>query len=232
MFNKIDYCSLNDLVYEQIREKIVENELKPGDKLDVDQLAELLGVSRTPVTNAIKMLEYNGYVVIRPRNGSYVRALSKEELDAIFDFREAMEVLIVKRAIDQVDAKRMKRFELAFSRMAKTFDGGEDEIAEFFNIEVQLHEYLIELSPKIISSEVKNLIDLTKRIRRLHLLYCQQGNDKQILGKSEIVLHMNLCKAIQQKNSEEAQKLMREDISSTKRLILEKYEEIENFANA
>lgn len=230
MFNRIDYRSLNDLVYSQIKEKIIENKLKPGDKLDIELLSELLDVSRTPVVNALKMLERNGYVVIRPRKGSFVRSFSKEEVSAIFDFREVTEKLMIEKAIEKIDVKRIKRFEMAFFNMSKTFDGEEDEIAEFFDMEIQLHEYLIELSPKIIQNELKNLIDLTKRIRRLHLFYCLQGNDRQTLGRAEIVLHLDLCRSILKKNLEEAQRLIQKDISGTKRLILERYEEIEMFS--
>lgn len=83
MFNKVKYSSLNELIYEEIKAKIINNELKPNEKLDVDFLSNSLGVSRTPVTNALKSLNKDGYVIINPRSGSYVRELSKEELSCI-----------------------------------------------------------------------------------------------------------------------------------------------------
>ena len=73
MINMIEYKSLNDLVYEEIRNRIVSNRYRPGQKLDVDQMAAELSVSRTPVTNALKTLEKEGYVTILQRSGSYVR---------------------------------------------------------------------------------------------------------------------------------------------------------------
>ena len=89
--NMIEYKSLNDLVYEEIRDRIVSSRYHPGQKLDVDQIAAELKVSRTPVTNSLKTLEKEGYVTILQRSGSYVRKYSKEEIEALFDFREALE---------------------------------------------------------------------------------------------------------------------------------------------
>lgn len=230
-FQKIEYQSLNDQVYEQLRKKIIQNELKPGDKLDVDHLAAMMGVSRTPIISAIKMLEYNNYVVVRPRNGSFVRSLSKEETEAIFDFREALERLAIEKAVENADPRQLNRFEKSFDRMAKEFSGGEEEIGEFFEVEVKFHEYIIDLSPAIIGNALKNLVDLTKRIRRLHLLYCQQGTDKEVVGKTEILMHRDLCKAIRSGDVATAQTLIEQDIRNTKHQILENFEAIEELAS-
>ena len=83
MFQKVKYNSLNELIYKEIKEKIIDNELKPNEKLDIDYLSASMGVSRTPVTNALKSLQKDGYVVIHPRSGSYVRELTQKEVEYI-----------------------------------------------------------------------------------------------------------------------------------------------------
>lgn len=98
MFNRVKYSSLNELIYDEIKSKILTNELKPNEKLDIDYLSTSLGVSRTPVTNALKSLQKDGYVVINPRSGSYVRELTKEELEYIFDFREVLEAQVIQES--------------------------------------------------------------------------------------------------------------------------------------
>ena len=121
MFNKVKYSSLNELIYEEIKAKIINNELKPNEKLDVDFLSNSLGVSRTPVTNALKSLNKDGYVIINPRSGSYVRELSKEELSCIFNFREALESQVIREVISIADMK--------------VLDGFGDEFRKLLNIE-------------------------------------------------------------------------------------------------
>lgn len=174
MFNKVKYSSLNELIYEEIKAKIINNELKPNEKLDVDFLSNSLGVSRTPVTNALKSLNKDGYVIINPRSGSYVRELSKEELSCIFNFREALESQVIREVISIADMQVLDGFGDEFRKLLNIEpDGGLDAkkrlVEDFFDIEMRFHEYLIDLCPKIIGDEIKNLIDLTKRIRILHI---------------------------------------------------------------
>lgn len=117
MFNKVKYSSLNELIYEEIKAKIINNELKPNEKLDVDFLSNSLGVSRTPVTNALKSLNKDGYVIINPRSGSYVRELSKEELSCIFNFREALESQVIREVISIADMKVLDGFGDEFRKL-------------------------------------------------------------------------------------------------------------------
>ncbi len=62
------------------------------------------------MTNALKSLQKDGYVVINPRSGSYVRELTKEELEYIFDFREVLEAQVIRKAITKLDKKKLKEF--------------------------------------------------------------------------------------------------------------------------
>lgn len=124
MFNRVKYSSLNELIYDEIKSKILTNELKPNEKLDIDYLSTSLGVSRTPVTNALKSLKKDGYVVIQSPNGSYVRELTKEELEYIFDFREVLEAQVIRKAITKLDKKKLKEFGEKFRLILSVSSGG------------------------------------------------------------------------------------------------------------
>ena len=206
MFNKVKYSSLNELIYEEIKAKIINNELKPNEKLDVDFLSNSLGVSRTPVTNALKSLNKDGYVIINPRSGSYVRELSKEELSCIFNFREALESQVIREVISIADMK--KRL-----------------VEDFFDIEMRFHEYLIDLCPKIIGDEIKNLIDLTKRIRILHITYNVNSAPLEKFHY-EIKIHCQLIEALKQHLLDKCIELIAQDIRNTKNEIMDCFDEI------
>lgn len=230
MFHRVKYNSLNELIYEEIKAKIIDNELKPNEKLDVDYLSKSLGVSRTPVTNALKSLNKDGYVIINPRSGSYVRELRKEELLSIFNFREALESQVIREVIHIADAQILSGFEYEFKKLLniQIKDGLEAKkglVDDFFHTEIKFHEYLIDLCPKIIGDEIKNLIDLTKRIRILHITY-KLNNAPLEKFNNEIKTHCELLEALKEHSLERSIELIIQDIRTTKNEIMDCFDEI------
>lgn len=225
MFNRVKYSSLNELIYDEIKSKILTNELKPNEKLDIDYLSTSLGVSRTPVTNALKSLQKDGYVVINPRSGSYVRELTKEELEYIFDFREVLEAQVIRKAITKLDKKKLKEFGEKFRLIlsVSSVEGDEqvlDVVEKFFEIEIKFHEHLIDACPSIIGAEIMNLVDLTKRIRKLHIIYKLHKAGWECF-KEEIEIHVRLIETLINEELEDSIRWISTDIHHTKDEIMD-----------
>ena len=91
--NLDNYKPLRDVVFENLREAILEGHLKPGQRLMEVQLAEQLGVSRTPVREAIRKLELEGLVVMLPRKGAYVANMSLKDIIDVLEIRSSLEGL-------------------------------------------------------------------------------------------------------------------------------------------
>src|SRR6266704_2236481 len=87
-----------DAVYEALRQAIVSSLMKPGERLKVDELAQKLGVSLTPVRSAIQQLANEGLVEIRPRSGTFVASLSPRDVEETFEIRCALECLAGEKA--------------------------------------------------------------------------------------------------------------------------------------
>lgn len=87
-------------VRDELRERIATGELAPGDRLIERDLADRLGVSRVPVREAIRMLEVEGLVRTVPRKGVVVDTMSRRDVEELFDVREALEVMLCKRAAE------------------------------------------------------------------------------------------------------------------------------------
>ena len=102
----IIHSDLSYPVYKKIREMILKNELKPGEKLLQEKLAEQLGVSRTPLLKALQMLEHELLVESIPRRGMYVKKLSVDEMNEIYEVREAFECMAVKLTIRKLKIGR------------------------------------------------------------------------------------------------------------------------------
>ena len=98
-----DHRPLRVIVYEELKMRILKGEIAPGQRLMEVETSEELGVSRTPVREAIKKLEKEGLVVVEPRRGTYAAQISDNDLIEILEVRESLEALAAQYA-----AKRMK----------------------------------------------------------------------------------------------------------------------------
>ena len=109
--NLDEYKPLRDVVFENLREAIVEGRLKPGQRLMEVQLAEQLGVSRTPVREAIRKLELEGLVVMLPRKGAYVANMSLKDLKDVLEIRASLEGLAASLAAERISDEDIKKLE-------------------------------------------------------------------------------------------------------------------------
>mgnify|MGYP006069113011 FL=1 len=230
MFQKVKYNSLNELIYKEIKEKIIDNELKPNEKLDIDYLSASMRVSRTPVTNALKSLQKDGYVVIHPRSGSYVRELTQKEVEYIFDFRQVLECEIIRKVIGELSQEQLQEFRDKFETLLNISHVENDIqvrelVKSFFVIEIEFHEYLINACPRIIGTEIMNLMDLTKRIRKLHVFHKLKNFGWECF-QEEITVHIKLIESLLAKELESSIQWITRDICKTKEEILESYQEL------
>ncbi len=123
---KLDsYKPLREIVFESMREAIIGGVLKPGERLMEIQLADEMGVSRTPVREAIRKLELEGFVVMIPRKGAYVAGVTHKDVADVFEIRAALEGLAAglaaERATDE-EIEEMERLLLFNEGEAKTLE--------------------------------------------------------------------------------------------------------------
>jgi DNA-binding GntR family transcriptional regulator len=98
-FQPLRHADLAEQTYEAVRKRILTRELATGQQIPIDQVAAELGVSRTPVIDAMKRLSSEGLVEIRARRGCFVRELSIDDVREIFEIREAAELYAIRQAI-------------------------------------------------------------------------------------------------------------------------------------
>ena len=93
------YLPLRDVVFNTLREAILKGDLKPGERLMELQLASKLGVSRTPIREAIRMLEQEGLAVTMPRRGAEVAKMTLKDMEDVLEIRDALDELAVRLAL-------------------------------------------------------------------------------------------------------------------------------------
>lgn len=105
------YLPLRDVVFRTLREAILQGELKPGERLMEIQLANRLGVSRTPIREAIRMLELEGLVVMIPRRGAVVAEISEKNLVDVLEVRRVLEELAAELAAERIGEDALAELE-------------------------------------------------------------------------------------------------------------------------
>lgn len=110
---------------EGLRQAILASELRPGERIVQEEVAEALGVSIAPVREALRTLEQEGQVTYIPRRGYFVTELRIEDLEEIYDLRRVLEELAVRRALPSLEVEDIRRIESAARDCANAADTGD-----------------------------------------------------------------------------------------------------------
>ena len=113
-----EYLPLRDVVFQTLRQAILRGELKPGERLMEVRLAKKLGVSRTPIREAIRKLELEGLVLMIPRRGAEVAEITEKSMRDVLEVRRALEVLAVSLSCDRISGEQIE----ALKEAAEEFD--------------------------------------------------------------------------------------------------------------
>jgi DNA-binding GntR family transcriptional regulator len=156
-----------DAVYQALRQAIVSSLMKPGERLNVDELAQKLGVSLTPVRSAIQQLSNEGLVEIRPRSGTFVASLSPQDVEETFEIRCALECLAGEKASANITTQALKRLHELLRALRKPIRNEEGRKAhERDNSE--LHRAIVEASGSRRLLEMYEALNAHIKIARIH----------------------------------------------------------------
>ena len=134
------YLPLRDVVFQTLREAILRGTIKPGERLMEIQLSQQLGVSRTPVREAIRMLELEGLVNMTPRKGAAVAAISEKSLRDVLEVRCALEELSVRLACERMSWEQFEQLRTANVKFAQVAEG--EDITEIAKSDEAFHDII------------------------------------------------------------------------------------------
>lgn len=164
---KIEQRRAVDEVYERLREAILTKQFSPGQRLDVDAIAQQLGVSLTPVRSAIELLASDGLVDVQPRSGTFVTTLSARDVEETMDIRCALECLAAEKAVARLTDGDIEKARRLLKILAKPIREERDS-RNHENANSQLHNLLIEASGNRILAEMYKKLNAHLTIARLH----------------------------------------------------------------
>jgi DNA-binding GntR family transcriptional regulator len=164
-----------DEVYESLRQAVLNHVFQPGERLQLDEIAGKLGVSQTPVRNAVQKLASEGLIEIRPRSGTFVATLTKREIEETFELRRALECLAAERAISRMTAEDIAEMKSLVARMAEPVvdDTG---LLRRQQWNTQFHAILIRASGNQRLQEMYDELRANIQIARIHVAEHNRGS--------------------------------------------------------
>lgn len=201
-----EYLPLRDVVFKTLRQAILRGELKPGERLMEIQLANKLGVSRTPIREAIRKLELEGLVLTIPRKGAEVADITEKSLRDVLEVRRALEALSVQLACDRITDEEIQKLEEAareFEEILKC-----DDITEIAEADVNFHDIIYRATDN--QRLIQLLSNLGEQMYRYRVEYLKDPavHEQLISEHEEIICH------IKKHEKDEAVKIVCEHIDN------------------
>ena len=204
--NMNEYLPLRDVVFNTLRQAILKGELAPGERLMEIQLANKLGVSRTPIREAIRKLELEGLVLMIPRKGAEVAEITEKNMRDVLEVRKALEELAVQLACEKItdeEIEEMKKAAEEFKMILKSKD-----ITEIAEADVRFHDIIY------MATDNQKLIHLLNKLREQMYRYRVEYLKKKECYPQLLREHQAIIEAIEKSNKETASEIMGQHIEN------------------
>ncbi len=212
-----EFLPLRDVVFNTLRQGILTGELKPGERLMEIHLAKKLGVSRTPIREAIRMLELEGLVTMIPRKGAEVSQISTKDMRDVLEVRRSLDSLAVSLASvrkTEDDLTALKEAEDDFEKSILTKDA-----TTIAKADVAFHDIILTASKN--NRLIQMVNNLADRVYRYRMEYIKDSSHHLRL----IEEHRNIVKYIENGDADNARKAIEIHIDNQERNILNQFED-------
>lgn len=207
-----EFLPLRDVVFNTLRQAILTGELKPGERLMEIHLANKLGVSRTPIREAIRKLELEGLVTMIPRRGAEVAQITEKSMNDVLEVRRAMDVLCVELACERISEEELSLLKTAcdnFEQMVKTRD-----VKKIARADVELHDIILRATGN--SRLIQLVNNLSEQMYRYRYEYIKDFSQHEKLVEEHRIIYESLVN----KDKETASDAAKIHIDNQKKAII------------
>ena len=201
--------SSKDQIYTQLRHAVIMGDIKPGERVNIEELADRFGTSITPVRDALQSLCEDGLLTNRPRSGFFVPEFTLKELHDLLEMREILELAAIVRAVPRITEEELAELDAVHAAGVS----GDDEIsAERYILENRQLHYLL--------GRASGNENLAESIRLLHdqlLRFFVFVNT----GEEMVALHRRLLEAVRTRDVETARQALLDEMRGTQRITME-----------
>jgi DNA-binding GntR family transcriptional regulator len=196
--NLNDYKPLREVVFNTIREAIISGELKPGERLMEVQLAEKIGVSRTPVREAIRKLELEGLVEMLPQKGAHVAEISTKDIMNVLEVRATLDGLATALSAQRITEEELANLKHVLSQLSSYIE--KENLQGSIKKDVEFHEIIYRSSRNDKLIQINS--NLREQVQRFRVIYLKDYSSPRELNQE----HIDIFEAISGRNPDIAQK--------------------------
>jgi len=215
--SKTGAVNRTSIAYDALRDSIFTNRLKPGDHLSENQVAESLGMSRTPVREAIKVLASEGLVEIHNGVGIFVRQITTKEIADLFEVRAALECAALHTALDLITDQELDAIQAQWTALKEKAEAGpRGDLGHLMNLDYQLHSLIVDRCRNDFLKQVINGIRM--KIRRYQRISALALDDE----RDAINQHLEIIGCMKRRDLEPLSRVLAEHIRKAAENILKK----------
>ena len=208
-----DYKTLRDIIFTTLREAKKMGELKPGERLMEVQLAQKMGVSRTPVREAIRKLELEGFVIMIPRKGAHVAKLSVKDIMDVLEVRASLDGLATSLAAERIAESELKELRQVQSQFDSYVE--KDNLQGVIKKDVEFHDVIYKASKNDKLIQISN--NLREQVYRFRVIYLKDfRSTKEVIRE-----HMEIYQAISNRDPDAARKAAEKHIKNQELMIVD-----------
>ena len=186
--NMNDFLPLRDVVFHTLRKAILTGELKPGERLMEIHLANRLGVSRTPIREAIRKLELEGLVTMIPRRGAEVAQITEKSMKDVLEVRRALDALCVELACDRISEEEIGRLEAGCAEFEKATQTGDATVIA--RADVALHDIIVAATGNQRLVQLVN--NLSEQMYRYRFEYIKDESQHERLVEEHRIIYESI----------------------------------------
>lgn len=185
--NMNDFLPLRDVVFNTLRQAILRGELKPGERLLEIHLANKLGVSRTPIREAIRKLELENLVIMIPRKGAVVAEITEKSLRDVLEVRRALEALAIKLACEKILDSEIEELKVAAKEFEEALKTG--DVTVFAEADVKFHDIIYRTTDN--QRLIQLLYNLREQMYRYRVEYLKREDSHEtLLAEHQYIIQM------------------------------------------
>lgn len=179
---------LRDVVFNTLRQAILTGELEPGERLMELHLADRLGVSRTPVREAIRRLELEGLVTMIPRRGAVVARITEKGMSDVLEVRRTLDALCAELACDRITEENLTRLQKACSHFEQCVAAG--NVKKIAQADVDLHDIIVQATGNQRLIQMVN--NLSEQMYRYRFEYIKDSTQHETLMKEHRIIYESI----------------------------------------
>ena len=210
------FQNLEGQIYKIIKDKIIWHEIKMGERIIDKKLAEELGVSRSMVRQVLTILVKEELLIMIPRNGFYVREITRKEIEEIYNVRKILEAYVTELAVPKISSRDISEAEEVFKKAKRDLE--KDEVKSFIEADILLHKLLLD------NCGNEPLRKMINEYNDKYAFYRVVDLSRIERAKESYFEHYEIFEAVKEKKVQLSTELMAKHIENAKNIILNNFE--------